>query len=484
MTTPALIMLVEDDAALAALLQEQLAAPRLRIVHCQSGHAALAWLQEHRPDLMLLDYTLTDMTGSDLLEALDRGRRTPPFIVISGHNDASVAVAMMKEGAQDYLIKDLHIVEQVKTVVPRVLHKLETEHRLAAAEHALARSQQRHLAMLSAIPDTIVRLDPEGSILDLRPGHHPSRPLTALSATPHHLRDLLPGATTTELLRASRSMLDTGRSVPPLEFQLPGNGGSHFEARLATAGEGEIILLVRDITERARLEQLKMDFVQRAAHELRTPLATVGLMVDLLQQGGSQAEVAQFWDVLKAELVRQQILVDELLSAGRLEDGRLALRTGPVPLHDLLEQVLQALGPLLRAGQLHLECDCPGDLPPLHGDRVYLHQILINLLTNAAKFTAPGGTVSVRAWCPSARELACAIRDTGIGIPPVEVARLGERFFRASNAVCNEIPGSGIGLYIVHALVARHGGRLHCESELGEGTTMTLFLPTSAASQP
>lgn len=479
MPTRYTLLLAEDDDSLAELIRTELSSPQLTVEHVRSGAAAIDWLQTHTPDLLLLDYHLPDMSTRELLTRLELAGKSPPFIVITGTSDATVAVAMMKEGAQDYLIKDTGFLTELSGTVQRVLGKLETEHRLTTAEHALRQSQHRHLAILNAIPDAIFRINREGHVLDHRPGHQPARALVTRQAHRADLSAILPADVTAQVLAAVPAVL-AGEHVAPVEFQVPEVGDGTFEARLVSSGDHEALLLIRDISERARLEQLKMEFIHRAAHELRTPLTTIGMMVDLLQQGGSAAETEQFWDILKTELVRQLILVDELLSAGRLQNSTFDLHLAPVDLADLLSGVVTAIRPQLKSKHIRFHVQVPDGLPPVMGDRLYLHQVAINLLSNAAKFTPDGGTVRLEAAPAGHGFQAFHVADSGLGIPPEELHQVGERFFRGSNAVANEVPGTGIGLYIVKAIVTRHGGRLECDSHLGEGTRMTVILPTVA----
>ena len=122
----------------------------------------------------------------------------------------------------------------------------------------------------------------------------------------------------------------------------------------------------------------------------------------------------------------------------------------------------------------------PDDLPPVHADPVRLAQILINLLSNAYKYTPEGGQIHVRAWLQN-EYVHCAVSDTGIGISPDDQAKLFTRFFRSEDPAVREMPGTGLGLCIVKSLVELQGGEIRVETQLEEGTTFTFTVPVAEA---
>ena len=238
--------------------------------------------------------------------------------------------------------------------------------------------------------------------------------------------------------------------------------------------------VARDVTEQARLEQLKSDFINRAAHELRTPLTTVVVMAELIREGGKPEEIDEYWRILTGELQRQKTLVERLLTAGRMEAGSLPVRSVSCDAGALLAGAVDAAGAQALARGVSLVRSIPDGLPFVAGDPSLLPQVFANLLDNAVKFTPSGGRVSVEASVSGAF-LLVRVSDTGIGIPPEDVPQLFGRFFRARNAVAGEVPGSGMGLYVVKSIVERSGGRIGLSSEPERGTTVEVALPALPA---
>jgi PAS domain S-box-containing protein len=228
--------------------------------------------------------------------------------------------------------------------------------------------------------------------------------------------------------------------------------------------------------ERARLERMRTDFINDASHELRTPLTTIIMMVDLLQGGGDPEELNDYWRVLRSELDRARLLIEDLLTLGRLESGRIHLATQPLDITEVIEQALQSVRLLVRDKGIELVVELPEPLPLVLGNAYALLQVFVNLLNNAVKFTPHQGRVAIRA-AASLDAMVVTVSDTGIGIPETEQPRLFERFFRAGNALDHDIPGSGMGLYIIKGILDELGGDISVQSALNQGTTFTIRLP-------
>jgi two-component system phosphate regulon sensor histidine kinase PhoR len=265
------------------------------------------------------------------------------------------------------------------------------------------------------------------------------------------------------------------------EFRLPFSTQT-YEARFAPIGSFEALLVVRDITEQAKLNEMKSDFINRASHELRMPLTNAILMVNLIQEGGAPAELQEYWSILTSELDRQKVLIERLLVAGRLESRALKLEIAPIDLVSILDESVLAVKLFANKKNIRIRISLPAGPLIIMGDKSGLQQVFINLINNAVKFSPEGTSVDVdvRLEAETAR---VAISDHGMGIPAEDIPHLCERFFRGRNVTIAEIPGSGIGLYIVKSIVEELGGSIQVESVLKQGTTITVALKR-ADSQP
>ena len=229
------------------------------------------------------------------------------------------------------------------------------------------------------------------------------------------------------------------------------------------------------------LDRIKTDFVSNTSHELRTPLTSVlGFSQLLATEAAGPVNPRQLEMLGRIERGgrRLQDLVENLLTLGTLESGDLDLHHALLDLRAVVPVALETLEETLRGRDLALDVDLGGSPVELWGDRQALESAVINLLSNAIKFTADGGRVEVglRQVGP---EALLRITDTGMGIPLDEQHRLFTRFFRASSATEAAVPGTGLGMSIVHAIVQAHGGRIEVTSAPGEGTTFVVHLPTT-----
>jgi signal transduction histidine kinase len=245
----------------------------------------------------------------------------------------------------------------------------------------------------------------------------------------------------------------------------------------------EIRLLRRELeTANARLVRLDADksaFVRMAAHDLRSPLAVIRGYVELvLQSRGSRLgkETAENLGIVLSRTQQMAQLIDNLLDVERIESGEGGLCQEPLDLGVLVVLVAQSF---LRQAQqcgLALEWKSAPDLPAVLADRLRLEQVLSNLLGNACKFTPAGGRVTIEALAQEGVAVV-EINDTGPGISEADQARLFQRFYRTDEARLRGIPGHGLGLSIVRAIVEQHGGRVYCRSQVGQGSTFGFTVP-------
>jgi len=279
-----------------------------------------------------------------------------------------------------------------------------------------------------------------------------------------------------------------GGAVSPREINSDGR------SLLATAHPlpaGGAVLVFLDISELRRLEGVRRDFVANASHELKTPLTAIrGYSETLLDPGLPPELVHRFSEIIHAHAERLQRIVDDLLDLSRIESGQWTPESRVVE----LESAIRDAWAVQLASGRRLEVELTIDLPPegraVWADAGALHQIFTNLFSNAVRYTAPGGRITVSAGPSDARGSAARrfthdsaawsaveVRDTGSGIQGAHLARIFERFYRADPARAREEGGTGLGLAIVKNLVEAHGGWIEAESEVGKGTTIRFGLP-------
>ncbi len=243
---------------------------------------------------------------------------------------------------------------------------------------------------------------------------------------------------------------------------------------------GGVIMVLQDITEEHRLENMRREFVANVSHELRTPLTSVKSYTETLLDGAVEdREVTlRFLQVINDETDRMVRLVKDLLLLSQHDNG-IELKRAPVDPEELCrictERLRHAAGE--KAQTLSLE-RLPGLPEPLRvdGDRDRLEQLLLNIVGNAVKYTPQGGAVAVT-LAPEEDKLAIRVRDTGIGIPESDLGRVFERFYRVDKARSRQLGGTGLGLAIAKEIAELHDGTITIRSVVGEGSEITVLLP-------
>jgi two-component system, OmpR family, phosphate regulon sensor histidine kinase PhoR len=250
--------------------------------------------------------------------------------------------------------------------------------------------------------------------------------------------------------------------------------------RLRLAGDrGSMVMVLHDVTALRQLERVRTEFVANVSHELRTPLTAIqGYLETLLSGALEERENARrFLEIVLRHSERLGRLLNDLTDLSNIELGKVSLRRESVRAAEVVASVLAIIGPRAARTRVTVTSQVAAELLPVSADRDRLAQILINLVDNAVKYTPEGGSVTVSARTTGDGALELAVTDTGIGIPPADLPRITERFYRVDKARSRELGGTGLGLAIVKHLVVAHGGDLRIESEPERGTTVRFTLP-------
>jgi len=226
------------------------------------------------------------------------------------------------------------------------------------------------------------------------------------------------------------------------------------------------------------LDSLKSKFVSEVSHELRTPVTSLLLYLSLLGTGKPD-KYPQYLKQASQQAARMKQLIEDILDLSRLERDKADLTLGPIDLNAVLEQAAMAQLPRAAAAALNVTVDLATDLPAARGDINRLQQVATNLIANAINYTAKG-EVRIRSFQqPDQARVGFEVQDTGMGIAPEDLPHLFERFYRGQRASQSSVRGTGLGLSIVKEIVDWHGGEVEVCSEVGVGSTFTVWLPVA-----
>jgi len=269
------------------------------------------------------------------------------------------------------------------------------------------------------------------------------------------------GTRRTEVRRAGRSARHLRVAAAPLRERAGG------------------LLVLRDVTEERRVENLRRDFVANVSHELRTPIAALKALVETLEEGALDDPPAarDFLRRIHVEVDGLAQLVAELLELSRVESGRAQLNLEAVEPDELVQSAAERLQPQAERVGIRLTWNATDDLAPVLADRTRVEHVLLALVHNAIKFTPPGGTVRAEVQADGAFT-RFSVADTGTGIPAEDLPRIFERFYKVDRA--RAAVGTGLGLAIAKHVVQALGGQIWAESEIDRGTTVHFTLPTAS----
>ncbi|MCC6758405.1 MAG: HAMP domain-containing protein [Candidatus Omnitrophica bacterium] len=238
------------------------------------------------------------------------------------------------------------------------------------------------------------------------------------------------------------------------------------------------VLVFHDITDLRRLETIRKDFVANVSHEFRTPVANIKGYSETLLDGAIEDKdhARDFLKIIYSESDRLAKLVDDLLLLARSELDRPVLDLKPCSIAKIVDWSLAGLTQQINQHELKVRLDIPQNLPQVKADDSAVSQIFLNLIENAIKYNKAGGEILISATIKGDWVEVC-IADTGIGIPPQDLPRVFERFYRVDKSHSRDIPGTGLGLSIVKHIIQAHGGDIRAQSQLGQGSTFCFTLP-------
>jgi two-component system phosphate regulon sensor histidine kinase PhoR len=239
------------------------------------------------------------------------------------------------------------------------------------------------------------------------------------------------------------------------------------------------VAVFHDITELKTLERIRKDFVANVSHELRTPVSVIkGYAETLLSEGDALTpeKTAQFAGIIHNHAERLANLINDLLALSRIESGAMPMEPMPVSVEPAVSRAVRLLEQKWSDKGITVTiAEALGGMPPVLADQQRLEQVLVNLLDNAIKFTPAEGRITVSA-ADRGTHVRIDVADSGCGIPPKDLQRIFERFYRVDTARSRELGGTGLGLAIVKHIVQAHGGSVSVESTPGKGSTFSFTL--------
>ncbi|MGB7621116.1 MAG: ATP-binding protein, partial [Terriglobia bacterium] len=246
----------------------------------------------------------------------------------------------------------------------------------------------------------------------------------------------------------------------------------------AKGGIEMLIAVFYDTTAIERVDRVRKDFVANVSHELRTPLTSIQGYAETLVDGAvdDPQRRGEFLERIRQQAVRLGKLTADLLTLSTIESGKYPFKRSRVDANQVIRESIEAIGSAAQSKSIAIRFDPVPAMPAVECDPDAIQQVLLNLLDNAVKFSNRGGKIEVTVQALD-HLLQISVTDHGVGIPSLDLPRLGERFYRVDKARSRELGGTGLGLAIVKHIVDAHGGKISIQSELGKGSCFSFTLP-------
>jgi PAS domain S-box-containing protein len=471
------LLVVEDDPGTATLEQRGLERAGYRVTLAATAAEALAIVRGGDIGLAVIDLRLPDASGLEVYEQWKAEGLAVPAILVTGFADQMVAIRALRAGMRDFVPKTADFIEYLPDAVNRVVSEIRVERKLADSELRLA-------SVVGTTLDAILMCDAESRIVLFNRAAEDLFGHGAADALQQPLARFIPGLT------LGASAPDSGRFRERRELDAVRADGGTLPIEISASdviisGERLFTVIARDISERRRAEaelreadRRKDEFLGMLAHELRNPLAAGMTAGEVLHRTVPDIPAAQkLIGVVRRQTRALSRMVDDLLDVSRVTLGKIQLTREPLLFGEVVSRAVDAIREAATRAGLQLNLRMDSEPLWLQGDLTRLEQVVTNLLANAIKFTAAGGTITVTVE-GAGREAVLRVRDTGIGMPAGLVPRVFDLFVQGDTSLDRARSGLGIGLALVRQIVVRHGGTVTASSEgAGRGSEFVVRLP-------
>jgi len=489
MTEAMTILVVDDEEKIREGCRRVLSSQGFGVLDAENGQMALDLLAREKVDVLLLDLKMPVMDGENVLDLAHAQYPDLPVIIITGHGTIDTAVECMKKGAYDFITKPFHI-RQFMVTVNRAADKKRLEEKARQFELENIRNLY-DLNLEKSRLRTIVHCLANGVMVTNRNLevvlHNPA--LCRLLKLPMDFKTPAP----LETIISDPTLIDTLRKIQQGSCPAEGTiseevttGGRTLRSISAPALDQDQVVTgtvtaFEDITVFKQLDQMKSDFLNMVAHELRSPLFSIRQLVQVLSEGLAGPLGEKQADYLAR--VRKQIdnlleLIRDLLEISKAEGGVLVRERVPTNLEEILKSIASTMEARAREQGIHFYYQCQ-HLRPVQVDPKSMEEVFNNLISNAIDYSPGGGQVSVTlTGLPDAVEIV--VSDTGIGIPPEELDKIFDKFYRVKDPRTRHVTGSGLGLSLVKSVLDAHHGKIEVTSVPHQGTTFRVLLPVDA----
>ena len=484
------ILVVDDEKIIRDGCHRVLTGKGYDVISAKNGQAALDILAKEPLDMILLDLKMPVMSGEEVLEITGEKYPDIPVIIITGHGTVDTAVECMKKGAYDFITKPFQIDEFLLTIT-RAAEKRRLEQKAKQFEEENVRNLY-DLNLEKSRLKTIINYMGNGVMVTNRNLevvlHNPA--LMRLMEISKEVENPTPISTiiNDESLINTLKHIQGGESSKNESVSQEINAGANNVLRAISApalGPDSSIVgtvtVLEDVTAFKQLDQMKTDFVNMVAHELRSPLSAIKQQNHVLLEGLCGPLGKKQHELVSRASNRIDALlelINDLLDVAKIEAGKYVQRRVPTDIGKIIEETVALMESRAKEKGIVLTFSSKA-LRPVQADPKNIEEIFNNLISNAINYSPEGGQVTVSAQ-GQGEYVEIRVEDTGVGISPEELPKIFDKFYRVKHPKTRQIVGTGLGLAIVKGIVDAHHGTIDVESIVDKGTTFRILFPVIA----
>ena len=473
------IFLIEDDPSHALLIKRALREEGGEIIHFSTVAEALEGIKKHviLDSIIISDLQLPDSDGISHVGRVVEAAGLAPVIVLTSSTSLKDAIEALRQGAKDFLVKDFNA--DFHNLLRLALARQFTASELDKERRALIRDLGVLRLAIDSSAEGLAVAAADGEVRYCNEGFRSIGVLCGGSTnTLHGLfgKSVAKNEVLIESVRDHCNSLSAG-GVWTTEFSLTESDRAFELSLLAVDAEGQktFVAWVRDRTDQKRRERFQRELLSTTTHDLKGPLGAIRVSTELLQgQLEPDSKPAQLVIRIASAVQNCINLIEEFLSARRIQEGSLRLKPSPRDLVALAQDVVQEFMPIATSRKINLSFQSGVATVQLQIDEMGIRRVMGNLISNALKFTPSGGSVTVTVRSEGT-DGVFSVADTGSGMEPSDVQRLFGRFSRLDQH--SQVEGSGLGLFVVRSIVHAHGGTIQVTSQVQLGSKFEVKLP-------
>jgi two-component system phosphate regulon sensor histidine kinase PhoR len=487
------ILVADDERAIREGCHRVLTAQGYQVLSAENGQVAIETLARNVVDVLLLDLKMPVMGGEEVLEIVRKEHPLIPVIIITGHGTVDTAVDCMKKGAYDFVTKPFQL-DPFLVIVRRAAEKrkLEEKARLFEEESAknlydLGIEKSRLRTIINCMGNGVMVTNRNLEMVLHNPALARLLEISRKIENPVHVKEIF---SETPLVRTLEQIMsaESGQGEAVIQEVSAGKNVLRAISAPLLGPDSRVIgtvTVLENVSAFKQLDQMKSDFVNMVAHELRSPLVSMRQINSVLLEG-----LAGPMDMKQKDFVNRGTkkidglleLIKDLLDVAKIEAGHFSQRKIPIDVARILDETVALMRPRAKEQGVDLVLSCC-ELVPVQADPKSVEEIFNNLISNAVNYSPDGGKVTITAK-GLGEYIEVKVEDTGVGIAPEELPKIFDKFYRVKHPKTRRVIGTGLGLAIVKGAVEAHHGTIDVESVLDNGTTFRVLLPVMPESSP